>query len=260
MHRIFPTLLLSCSLAFAQDPGANPPDAPKDKKPEIKQISEHEYQIGKISLDQKKREITFGAGINMTEGLLEYLIVGTQSNKVHEALFLTDISALNLNIALKLLGVGESPELFEIVTEDYRPTGKFPEVPEEVRAKSRIDILVEMGEGDKKKTISVNEMIHFIQWPEEGESGLKPGQEVTTDDLKLTTMKKGPWLSTGSYMHEGRFKAEVVQLMAAIYTAQAALINYPGEGRLFGDVWIPNKTVVPEVGTKVKIIIKPYQP
>lgn len=73
-------------------------------------------------------------------------------------------------------------------------------------------------------------------------------------------MEPGPWLSTGSYVHEGQFKAEVVGIMIAIYTAQQAIINYPGKDRQAGDVWTPNEKIVPEEGTVVKVIIKPHQP
>jgi len=252
-------------LLFLQPPlqGQENSEAPETsaQKPQaqIEQINPYQYRIGKILLDQKTREIRFGAGVNMTEGLLEFLIVGTQSNKVHESLFLTDISPFHLNIAMKLLGITESPELFEIVDEDYRPTGKFPEVPQEVRKKARVTILVKWGEGDQKKVVPVSEMIHFINWPDGTQSGLQPNQEVTLNDLKLSSMKNDPWLSTGSYIHEGKLKAEVLQIVAAIYTSQQALLNYPGKGRLNGDVWIPNQKVVPEEGTEVKIIIKPSQ-
>ena len=72
-------------------------------------------------------------------------------------------------------------------------------------------------------------------------------------------MEPGPWLSTGSYIHEGQFKAEVDGIMIAIYTSQQAIVNFPGKDRQAGDVWIPNEKIVPEEGTVVKVIIKPHQ-
>lgn len=242
-------------IAFGQEPE---PTAPA--KPEIRNLGGNCFQIGKIHLDQNKREIRFGAGVNMTKGLLEYLLVGPQSNKVHEALFISDISPLNLNIAMKLLSIAESPELFEIVDEDYRPTGKFPEVDPKISAAAKVDIVIEWGEGAEKKSHPLNELIHHIEWPEGDAAGAQPQQELELSELKLTTMEKGPWLSTGSYIHEGRFKAEVAGIMMAIYTAQQAIINFPGKDRLLGDVWIPNEKIAPEEGTVVQFIIKPHQP
>lgn len=249
--------IMNLQIALGQEAGGQELDG--QKKPEIKQLSDHEFQIGKIKLDQKKREISFGAGVNMTEGLLEYLLVTTKSNKVHETLFLSDISPLNLNIAFKLLGITESEELFEIVDDDYRPTGRFPQVDPKVSAAAKVDITVEWGEGDEKKSFPVNELIQHIEWPENNTQQVQPQDELELDDIKLTVMEKGPWLSTGSYMHEGKYKAEVAGIMIAIYTAQPAIVNFPGKDRLSGDVWIPNKEVLPAKETIVKIIIKPHQ-
>jgi hypothetical protein len=246
-------IILSSCLVFAEE-------KPIDPKPEIKKINENEYQIGKIHLDKAKREASFGAGVNMTEGLIEYLLVTTKSDKVHETLFLTDISPLHLNIALKLLGIKESKELFEIIdVETWKPTGKFPEVSPEIHAASLVDIIVEWGEGDQKKRLPVNELIHHIDWPDEAETP-QPNQEFQTENIPLSVMEKGPWLSTGSYIHEGRFKADVDGMIFGIYTAEQAIVNFPGKDRDLGDVWIPNKETIPPVETIVKIIVKPHTP
>jgi len=232
----------------------------EQKKPEIKKINENEYLIGKIHLDKSTREASFGAGLNMTEGLLEYLLATTQSSKVHETLFLTDISPFNLKIAMKLLGIKESQELFEIRDPDtWKFTGKFPEVTPEVHAASLVDILIEWGKDKNKKRLHVHELIHHIEWPEEANTP-QPNQEIDTEELPLTVMESGPWLSTGSYLHEGRLKAEVGGLIFAIYTAEQALVNFPGKDRNLGDVWIPNIKTLPPVDTVVKVILKPHTP
>jgi len=242
---------------FAQD-GEKAVPGKKDQKPEIKQITKTTYQIGKIHLDKATRELSFGAGVNMTTGLIEYLLATTKSDKVHETLFLTDVSPFNLNLAIKLLGIKESKELFEIIDEEtWTPTGKFPEISPEDHAASLVDILVEWGEGDRKKRLPVYELIHHINWPEEAETPT-PNQEFETKDIPLSVMESGPWLSTGSYLHEGRLKAEVGGIIFGIYTNEQAIITYPGKDRLLGDVWIPNEKVVPAEGTVVKIIVKPH--
>ena len=68
-------------------------------------------------------------------------------------------------------------------------------------------------------------------------------------------MESGPWLSTGSYLYEGQLKAEVGGLILAIYTAEQALVNFPGKDRNQGDVWIPNIQTVPPINTVVKVVI-----
>jgi len=205
--------------------------------PAIETISEDEYKIGKILINKKTKEISFGAGLNMKEGLLEYAVVLTKG-KVHESLFLTDISPTNLNVALKLLNFQESAELFEILDEDYNPSGKFPVVSEEVKKSARLDIFVRWKEGDKEKTTSLNRLIFHAQAQEQ--------------------MLTGPWLYTGSYIHEGKYKAELDGDIIAIYNAQPAMINYPGKDRYNDDVWVPNKELLPNLDTHVTIILKPH--
>jgi hypothetical protein len=253
------TLLFALSLFSPFASSQEPPKEPKTR-PKITRIDENRVKIGKIVVDQKKRQLSFQAGVNMTEGLIEYCLATTKSDKVHETLFLTDISPFNLNVAMKLLGIKESKELFEIVDEEtWTPTGKFPEVTPEVHAASLVDLSVEWGEGEKKTQRPMNELIHHIEWPEETEAP-QPSQKVETKEATLSTMEAGPWLSTGSYLHNGRFKADVGGLIFAIFTNQQALVNFPGKDRQLGDVWIPHQKNVPKVGTVVTIILKPHPP
>ena len=108
-----------------------------------------------------------------------------------------------------------------------------------------------------KKRMPVNELIHHITWPEKAVTP-KPNQDVETKEATLSVMEKGPWLSTGSYIHQGKFKAEVGGIIFGIYTNEQAIVNFSGKDRLLGDVWIPNKKVSPKVGTVVTIVVKPH--
>ncbi|MFT6862129.1 MAG: hypothetical protein ACJAVK_000684 [Akkermansiaceae bacterium] len=250
---LIPLVLTLPMTGFAQEVAGN-------AQPQIVRISDTEVTIGKIHLDQKKRELSFYAGVNMTKGLIEYLLATTKSDKVHETLFLTDVSPLNINIGMKLLGIKESKELFEIIDEkEWKPTGKFPAVTPKVHAASLVNIIVEWGEGDQTKRLPVNELIQHIEWPKEAATP-KPNQEVETKEATLSVMEGGPWLSTGSYIHEGRFKAEVGGIIFGIYTNEQAIVNFSGKDRLLGDVWIPHEKILPKEATVVKIIVKPHYP
>ncbi|MDE0858525.1 MAG: YdjY domain-containing protein [Akkermansiaceae bacterium] len=233
--RLLPFVFFLIPLALSAAEPA--PDAPK--KPEIKQLNANEYQIGKVKLNKKTREITFGAGVNLVDRPLEYLLVNGKG-KVHEALFLSDISPLNLNIAMKLLGFQESKELFEIVDEDYRPTGKFFEVSDEVKKAARLDIFVKYEADGKSKTVSINDLI--------------------VHSITEKPMVTGPWLYTGSYLHNGQFKAEVSGDLFAIFPRQPAMVSYPGKDNLNDDIWFTHPTRMPAEGTVVTFIIKLHQP
>lgn len=244
--------------AIAQETSQAKPKSPE--KPKIERLNNNEVKIGKIHLHQKKRELSFKGGINMTKGLIEYFLATTKSDKVHETLILTDASPTNINIAMKLLGIKESKELFEIFDEEtWKPTGKFPAVSPETHAASLVDIFVEWGKGAKKKRVPANELIHHINWPKKAPTP-KPNQEFETNEATLSVMEEGPWLSTGSYMHEGRFKAEIGGIIFGIYTNEQAIVNFFGKDRLLGDVWIPNEKNVPKEGTVVTVVVKPHTP
>ncbi|HCN79954.1 MAG TPA: hypothetical protein DIS80_02380 [Verrucomicrobiales bacterium] len=244
--------------AIAQETSQAKPKSPE--KPKIERLNNEEVKIGKIHLHQKKRELSFKGGINMTKGLIEYFLATTKSDKVHETLILTDASPTNINIAMKLLGIKESKELFEIFDEEtWKPTGKFPAVSPETHAASLVDIFVEWGKGAKKKRVPANELIHHINWPKKAPTP-KPNEEFETNEATLSVMEEGPWLSTGSYMHEGRFKAEIGGIIFGIYTNEQAIVNFFGKDRLLGDVWIPNEKNVPKEGTVVTVVVKPHTP
>ena len=255
---LLPVAIFFPGITFAQEKAPAKPQPPQ--KPKIERINEEEIKIGKVHLNQKTREVSFKGGINMTEGLIEYFLATTKSDKVHETLILTDASPMNINLAMKLLGIKESKELFEIMDEEtWRPTGKFPEVTPEVHAASLVDIIVEWGDGEKKKRVPVNQLIHHINWPDKAATP-KPNEQVETKETTLTIMEKGPWLSTGSYMHDGKFKAEVGGIIFGIYTNEQAIVNFSGKDRQLGDVWIPHKKAAPKVGTVVTVIVKPHTP
>ncbi|MGE9267800.1 MAG: YdjY domain-containing protein [Verrucomicrobiales bacterium] len=226
----------AADLAAQGEEKNDPQNAPK--APPIQQLNEHEFQVGKVRIDKRSRAISFPGAINMNKGLLEYGIVHL-NGKIHEALVVTDISPFNLNIAFKLLRYPASDELFEIVDEKFNPTGKFPEPAPEVRQGARIDIA--------------------LTWQADGRENRRLMNELVYHTTLERPMPPGPWLYTGSYMLENRYKAEVSGDISAIFLAQPAMINYPGEDRVNDDVWIVNEKHCPPVDTPVTVTITPHQ-
>lgn len=201
---------------------------------EVEEINADQLRIGTVLVDKRTREVSFPAVVNMAEGLLELAVVHV-NGKLHESLFSTETRPVNVNIGLKLMGYPGSDELFEILEEDYRPTGKFPEIPAEIREKSRLDV--------------------FVEWPVEGKVQRMPLTDLIYHEVLEGPMPRGPWLYTGSYMLRGAFKAEISGDIISIYLFQSALINFPGDDRNSDEVWIPNPKTVPPVDTPVTIVI-----
>ncbi len=217
----------------AQAGAVNAPPVPGN----VRKIDEDQYIMGGVTLRKSTREISFDATINQTGGLIEFLLV-TEKGKVHEALFSCAISPTDLNVAFKLLGYPSSSELFEIVGADYRPTGKFPELPEEIRNGARIAI--------------------SVTWPHEGAEKTCAVHELVKNTATGALMPPGPWLYTGSIIHEGVFRAETTGDIIAVFSNPTAMVNFPGEARTNDEVWSVNQGNLPAKGDPVRITIKPF--
>jgi hypothetical protein len=207
-------------------------------KPSVEKLDGTRYRIGKITFDSKTREIRFPAAVNMTDGLLEFAIVH-ENGKIHESLLHTDISALNLNLAFKLLSYPASAELYMIPNESGGLSGDFHEVPEEVSKGARISISVEWDDGGRTRKVPINEWIQYA--------------------VTGTTMPSRHWVYGGSGIYDGKFLAETTGDIAAIFITNASLINYPGDDNLNDTVWLAYPKRVPPEGTKVTVVIAPYQ-
>jgi hypothetical protein len=204
------------------------------KSPAVKQISPTEFQLGKIVIDSDERTISFPAFVEQNEVLLEYLLVSTHG-KVHESIFLTEIQALELNIAMKLLGYQASRELIPVLDENYEPTGAYYKASEDQKKYSQLSISVSWKKGDKLETYAPHEFI--------------------TVESTQANMPKSPWIYSGSELIEGKFQASATGDIIAIFTDRLALINYSGEGREDDTIWLPNKQILPPLGTPVTITL-----
>ena len=246
MHFTSLILLPLCiSLAWSMErspvePKSLPPPDQADTpiSPSVKKLDSTRYQVGEVIFDQKSREIRFPSKVNMTEGLLEFLIVH-QNGKVHESLLSTEISPTHLNLAFTLLNYTASKELYPLPNETGGISDHYPEVPAEIKAAARVTIEVEWSDNGKSHRLPVNEWIQHA--------------------VKSTTMAAGPWVYGGSDFYEGKFNAETSGEIAAIFLSMQALINYPGDDHIDDTVWMAFPKRVPPERTNVTVIIAPYQ-
>ncbi len=226
-------------IALAQKPAPQPSvEAPvAEVKPSVEKIDETRFRIGAITFDHRSREIRLPAKVNMTEGLLEFLLVH-ENGKIHESLLTTTISPTHLNLAFTLLRYPPSRELYPLLNENGGVSDKYPEVPAEVKAAARIAIEVEWKEDGKPRRIPANEMIQHT--------------------VRNTSMAAGPWVYGGSEFNDGKYAPEVSGDIMAVFITSSALINYPGLDDNNDEVWIPYPKRVPAVGTDITVIITPF--
>ena len=237
------TIILAAGLTFGAPAAlAADDDAPEKAaapKPAVVRIDDHTLRIGKITFRPDTREIRIPTQVNMTEGLLEFVLVRT-AGKVHESLLVTEASGTNINVALKLLHYKASEELFPLFNENGSLSNKLPKVPENIRKAARTQISVEWKDGQKLKSAPLNKWVAY----------------AATETA--VPMPVAPWVYGGSYVLEGKFAADTTGDLVAIFTTRNALLNYAGTDHDNDDVWIPTDARVPPPGTDVTLVIAPY--
>jgi hypothetical protein len=221
---------------------ADGPESKTDPLSQLKKINETTYQLGEVTIDKKKRTISFEAEAEITNEIIEYAIV-TPAGKIHESLFITNARPIHFNIAFKLLGYKENKSLYKVFVNNF-PTVKNQAATDEEKTKSFFTTNISWTDKETKKTHSynINELIMNVQTE------------------KTMANNKAKWSYGGSFIHHGKFVAEMNNDLIAILTDRGAVANYASEGREDDTLWFPITEKMPVKGTKVTITITPDFP
>jgi hypothetical protein len=73
----------------------------------VRDLGGGQLQIGLVTIDPKQKAVSFPASINMTSGVVEYLVVTTEG-KVHESLLATRAEPTHIHTAMLLIGMTNS--------------------------------------------------------------------------------------------------------------------------------------------------------
>ena len=190
-------------------------------------------QLGKVQLDREKRHVSFPAVFNMSEGLLEYVLVGSQG-KVHESLLRTDVQPTQLHAAMLLFGVktgerhpGAAPPA--AINAHYLHTAP-------ALKGDPVTILLRWTVGGKETTCRAEELIY------------------NADTKAAATV--GDWTYNGSMFDDNQFLAEQEKSFIALVTDPAALANNPRLGHDNDQIWFVAKEKVPAKDTPVEVILE----
>ena len=205
-----------------------------------KEISPGIFQVGTVRLDKNAATVTFPAKVQMTDGLLEYLMVSPQG-PVHESLFTSEAAPQDVHMAMLLLGAKGMAQkgAAQPGRIDAEYLAKAPKLTGD-----RISLRVKWTDkANKEQTTPVERWImRRIFTPK------KPVKDINAED--------GPWLYTGSYFYENRFIAQMDGTFAAMVSFPGALINNPRTGSNDDHIWFVKTEAVPPVGTPVEFSIK----
>jgi hypothetical protein len=189
-------------------------------QPPIKQIAPGRFQVGRVILDKQSRSVTFPAVVNMTEAIVEYLVV-TRDGKVHESLLRTETSPKDIHVAMLLLdakGAG---------------TNAVPENP--------------------AKAIPGDPVIIEVSWKDKGREKRVRAEDLILNTQLKTNLAKGVWIYNGSGIEEGAFMAEREGSIVSLITDPFALVNNPRPGRDDDDLCEVDSKAVPPLDTAVEV-------
>jgi hypothetical protein len=210
---LLPAALLVLAVGIANGARAEP----TNQSP-VKQISPGRFQVGQVTLDKQTRSITFPGVVNMTEAIIEYLVV-TRDGKLHESLLRTDVRPADIHVAMLLLDAKGG----ETVPED--PLKPIPGDP--------VIIEVSWKAKDREKRLRAEELVFNTQ--------------------TKTNLTKGVWIYNGSRLENGAFMADREGSIVSLITDPFALVNNPRPGRDNDDLCEVNSSMVPPLDTPVEV-------
>ncbi|WP_009961668.1 YdjY domain-containing protein [Verrucomicrobium spinosum] len=244
---------LSSALLLAQDEEPTKQPSPNDAgktvaakemaeaQSRVKKVADNEYDLGGIKINSKTRQISVPCVLNMTEGLLEYVLVH-EHGKTHESLLRTSVSPTELNVALLLAHYEPNiKEAAQFLPEPTPMTQKLMAEPMSKAGANQITLSVQWKDKDgKEQTAPVTRWIH------------EKDAKVARDSQH--------WTYTGSMISQTGFAAQFDGSMVAIYFDLISLVNFPVKENANDDLWKVETAKVPPVDTPVTLVISPKNP
>ncbi len=199
------------------------------EQPKVKDLGNGKFQIGNILLDKNKKEVTVPGRINMKEGIIEFIACTKGGYKAYESALEMDTNAKTFNLSLILIGL--DPKKGKAAAYHFDP--KPPQG-------DGVEISIQWDTEKGKKTIMAQEVIH----------------DMNTGKI----FPASHWVYTGSvFLKNGIYLADEAGVLVGFIHDPAPVIESPlsnGTGA-FGSL-VVNSAILPEVGTKIQMIIKPY--
>lgn len=193
---------------------------PAAMKSLVKPVGPGLYEIGKVKIDQNTRQVSFPSKVNLRDVLIEYAIVG-KIGKLHESLLSTEVPPTHIHIAMLLLG-----------TKNMRPKSEEKRLP----PGQPIDILIE--------------------WQNEGQSKNGRIEDWIIVEKNKEPISQGMWVYSGARIDNGYFTANTDESIVGIILDIDALANNPRTGNENDEIWFPNESKIPPLGTEVQVTFK----
>ncbi|MGB0582071.1 MAG: YdjY domain-containing protein [Limisphaerales bacterium] len=218
--------------------GAELPPQPKETPPpKIRELKPGEWQVGDIRLSKNQRSITFPANVNITNGLVEYLLVH-RTGKTHESIFSTRVPPYHIQVAMLLLGAkGVDVSFFT----NAPPSGPV----------SNADLYL-----DKTPPIPGQPVEVSAQWKRDGTNVTHRMETLLYNKKAKQFMQPGPWTFSGSVVWDGVFIAQIEGSIMSIVTDAGAVFNSPHPERDRDSAWLVREELLPPEQWPATITVK----
>lgn len=179
-------------------------------------------RLGNVQVDSAQRTVAMPGRVNQVSGAIE-LLACWPGGKTHESVFVLDVSPVDLQAALLLLGLkpGTPPETLG----HGAPRGP------------KVDL--------------------WVDWQSGGISNRLRAECFVYNHETRRSLPRTPWIFTGSIVEHGEFKALAEESLVATYWDPWAIINVPLPCGTNDEILGVNTKVVPPLGTPVRFWIKP---
>ncbi len=203
-----------------------PPSGALSDPPPVKEIAPGVFEVGGVRIFKKENRVEFPAQVNMTHGLLEYLLVSA-GGKLHESLLKTAIEPSNLQIALLMLGLEGTSQPLKEQGDPATPQG------------DPVTIWVTVKNGDSGKKLRIEEWV-----------------AIKDQTGETSPMKHNDFVFTGSIVRNGIFMAQMDKSIVALFHDPLAMFDNPAPEGGSDEVWYVNRKAVSPAGTDVIVNIQ----
>lgn len=233
-------LQLLCSLLFGASLPLSHTAAESNTNAPIRDLGEGRVQIGAVTVDSKLKSLTFPAAVNMTTGMVEYVIVHT-TGKVHESLLRTEAEPFHIHTAMLLLGVNSATN---------SETAPFFDAKQKVPGRQiKIELIIP---GPNLKTVPVQTLLAFASSKEQVKASEIPAWIYNGSRFSESVPSTGA--ATVAATNSPRsFLAQLEGSIVSLIADPAALVNNPRPDRENDELWILHTPAIPPVGTAVQV-------
>ncbi len=199
--------------------------------PSLQQITADIFQLGQVRLDKKLKTIQFPAELNMTNGLIEYLLVTTKG-KTHESLLKTEVEPYQIHLAMLLIGAKRAP-----TAPDQQPAANPFHVNQP---------------GVRRPVIPGDPFTIQLTY----EDKTIPAENYITDLSTKKNASPSPWNYNGSRVVNGAFLAQGQGSIVAMVDDLDAMANNPRPDHDNDQIWQINTNHLPPMKTPITVTFK----